>query len=107
MPTPVSLLDVRKFFKNLTRHSSFYSPHYFCRRYIRWSGDQNVHMVFTNNAAQILDLKSFTGLPYKLTHTQGEVSLEHMISIFRDPHKVILDLKFCMTSMTIFHAEGV
>ncbi len=66
-----------------------------------------MHVVFTDYAPQNLNFKSFACLTDKLSNTKSELSLKHVIPILRDPNKVVLNFKFCMTPLTIFHAEAL
>ena len=55
-------------------------------------------MVFTDNTSQYLDLELLAGLPDKLTHSLGKISLQHMVAILGYPDKMVFYFILCMTS---------
>jgi hypothetical protein len=59
-------------------------------------------MIFTNNTPQYLDFKPFTRLPDKLTHSQSYIPLQHMITVFGDPDKMVSDFEFRMAALSIW-----
>ena len=62
-------------------------------------------MVFTDNTSQYLDLELLAGLPDKLTHSLGKISLQHMVAILGYPDKMVFYFILCMTSLAVFHAK--
>ena len=105
MPSPVSLFHHRKFFKNLAGRSAFDASHYFRWRDVRRSGDQNVDMVFAHDSPQYLNLKSLTDLANKFANSQGKVALKYLVTVFRNPHEVVLDLVLGVAATAVVHAH--
>jgi hypothetical protein len=101
--TPITLLQMRKLFKEITRCSSLDSPHYLARRHRRRQTHQNMHMIFTRHASDDPNLKSFTGLPDPFPNSFRNLTLQNFIAILRHPYKVILDLKNRMATVSVFH----
>jgi len=60
-------------------------------------------MVFTDNTSHYLDLELLAGLPDKLSHSLGKISLQHMVAILGYPDKMVFYFILCMTSLTVFH----
>ena len=60
-------------------------------------------MVFTDNTSHYLDLELLAGLPDKLTHSLGKISLQHMVAILGYPDKMVFYFILCMTSLAVFH----
>jgi len=64
-------------------------------------------MIFAHNTTQYLDFKIFASLPHEFSDSQSYVALQQVITIFRNPNKVVLNLIFCMTPLAIFHTDGL
>lgn len=103
--TPIPLFQMWKFFKYFPGHPPFYSTHYIRGRNVWRCRNQDMDMIFADNAAHDVDFKPITGLTDKLSDAQGHIPLQYVISIFGYPNEVVLDLKFCMTVLPIAHAK--
>ena len=64
-------------------------------------------MVFTDNTSQYQDLELLAGLPDKLTHSLGKISLQHMVAILGYPDKMVFYFILCLTSLAVFHANSI
>ena len=64
-----------------------------------------MHMILANNTKQDLNLKMRAGLPYLLSHPLSKAALQQITTIFRDPNKMVLNLIFGVTSLTMFHDQ--
>jgi hypothetical protein len=62
-----------------------------------------MHMIFTYHSADNPNFKGFTGLSNQFPNSLRNLSFQNLVAIFRYPHKVILKLKNCMTTVYVFH----
>ncbi len=62
-------------------------------------------MILTHHPSKNLNLVPFTCLADKFTHSEGKLAYEQVITIFRYPYKMILDLIFRVTTLAIFHGR--
>ena len=92
-----------KLFKQITRCSPFDPPHYFTWRKCRRCIDQNIHMVLAHHTPNNPYFKSLTGLPDQLSDSLRYFSSQNFVTVFCSPNKMILDLKNCMTTVSLFH----
>ena len=83
--------------------SSFDPPHYITRWYMRWRWQQQVHMIFANDTLQNVYFESFATLSDQLSGAKPNISLQHRVTILRDENKMVLNLKNCMTTVSIVH----
>jgi hypothetical protein len=104
MSAPISLLQVRKLFKQLARRPTFDPPHDLARRHIRWTTHQNVDVIFAHHALHDPDLKSLARLPYQFSYSLRYFSTQYLVAVLRHPYKVILNLKHRVASVPVFHA---
>jgi hypothetical protein len=95
---------VRKFFKQITRCSSFYSPHDLTRSHLRWAAHQYMHMILTHYTLYNSEFKCFTRLTNQLSNPFCYLSFQNLISILRYPYKMVFNLINRMTSLSIIHA---
>ena len=102
VPTPIALLDMRELFKQLSRCSSFNSPHDLTWGHFRRSTYQYMYMVFAHHPFHDLDFKRIACLLHQLFHTQSDFTNQYLVSVFRHPYKVVLDAKNRMASISIF-----
>ena len=58
MSPPIAFLDHRKFLKYLLPNSALDSPHDIRWRDIGWRGNQNMHMIFTDNTQVISEFQT-------------------------------------------------
>jgi len=79
------------------------TSHDLARRQGRRPTDKNVHMIFADNAFHDPYLKSRAGLPHQLPHTLRDFSRQHLVAVFRHPHKVVLNLINRMAAITLLH----
>ena len=105
MSSPMSLLDVRKFFKYFSRGSAFTPPHYLRGRYARRCKHKYVDKVFTYHSTRYLNLEYLTGLTNKFSYSFCQIPIKNLVAIFCRPNKGILNLIFGMTALTVFHAK--
>jgi len=49
-------------------------------------------MVYTHNSTNGLNLKSLLYLTYKITNSQGKVTSKNLVTVFRHPYEMVLDL---------------
>lgn len=62
-----------------------------------------MHMLFADKSTQDLNLKTCASLPYQLPHPMNKVALLQVITKFRDPNKMVLNLIFSVTPLAIFY----
>jgi hypothetical protein len=62
-------------------------------------------VVFTHHSTQYLDLKHFAGLSNQFSCSLGKIPLQHLVAIFRGPHKVIFNFVLGVTALSVFHAK--
>ena len=105
MPSPVPSFHNGKFFKYFAGRSPFDAPHDFRRRDLRGSGNQYVDMIFTDNASQYLNLKPLAHLAHQISDSHSKVALENLVTIFRSPHKMVLDLVLGVAATSVVHAR--
>lgn len=105
MSSPVPLFHHGKFFKYFAGRSPFDAPHDFRWSDLRGSGNQYVDMVFADNASQFLNLKPFANLAHKFSDPQGKIALKNLVSIFRDPYEVVLDLVLGVAATSVVHVH--
>lgn len=106
MSAPISFLHVRKFFEYFLRRSALYPFHDVRRRYIRGCRYQNMDVVLAHHSSQYLNLISLTRLPDEIPYPLRKFSLQQVIAILGHPNKMIFDLKLCVATVAIFHAEN-
>ena len=64
-----------------------------------------MHMVFTHNSTQYLNFKPLADLAHKFTNPQGKVTLKNLVTIFRYPYEVVLDLVLGVAATAVVHAH--
>lgn len=104
MPSPVPLLQMRKFFKQIAPCSPFYPPHDLARSHLRRTTHQNMHTILAYYSLYNSDFKCFARLTNQLSNSFCYLSLQNLISILRYPYKMILNLINRMTFISIIHA---
>ena len=87
MPTPVSLLHVRKLFKQLARRPTFDPPHDLAWRHSRRTTHQNMDVILTHYPFHHPDLECLTPLSYQLPYPLRYGSAQYLVTVFRHPHK--------------------
>jgi len=103
---PVSLLNLRKFFKKLCCTSTFYSAHYFTRSHCGWRRYKYVYMVFAHHPTYYTDLKCLTRLPDQFSNSKGYVTFQHLITVLCNPYKMVFDVKYRVASISIIHKHS-
>jgi hypothetical protein len=103
MSAPVAFLQVRKLLKQSAGCVAFDPSHDLAWCHMRWRTHQDVHMIFTHCALHYPDLKRLTHLANQLADSFRNLRGQYLIPILRDPHKVILNLKNRMTSVSVVH----
>src|SRR5689334_4496522 len=104
MPTPIPFLDMGKFLKQLVCGASFQSSHYFTWCHCWRATDQYVNMIFTDDTLYNTDFKCFTRLPHQCPYPFSDITCENLVTVFRYPHKVVLNLINRMAPVSVFHA---
>lgn len=61
--------------------------------------------IFADNASQFLNLKPFADLAHQITDSHGKVALKNLVTIFRYPHKMVLDLVLGVAATAVVHAS--
>jgi hypothetical protein len=103
MPPPISFLQRRIFFKYFGRCPALNPTHDLRRRYIGWSRNQNMDVIFTDNSSENPYLKPLAYLPNQFSYAQRNISLKYLITIFRHKYKMILYLIRRVAPLAIFH----
>jgi hypothetical protein len=62
-----------------------------------------VDVVFAENALEYLNIERLTGLVDQLSNFQSKIPSQHVITILRDEHKVVLNLKNRVAIIPIVH----
>ena len=101
MPTPIAFFHVLEALEQFHRTSAFDAPHDLARCQIGRRGHQN--MVLADNPFQDFDLKRFAHLPDQFPYFQPNVAFQHLVTVFRDKNKMILNLKNRMAAITVIH----
>ncbi len=66
-------------------------------------GLQSVHMVFAHHSLDYPDLKRLAYLAYQLFDEFCNFCRQHLLAIFRDRYKLVLNLKERVTPLSIDH----
>ena len=103
MSPPIALLQMRKLLKQPTRRPSFDPPHDLTGRQFGRRTHQDVHVILAHHTPHYPDLKSLAGLAHQLSDTLGHVPRKNPIAIFRNPHKVVLNLKNRVAAISVVH----
>ena len=103
MPSPISLLDLWKLFKQFARRTTFDSPHNLTASYIWWSRNQNMHTVIAHNPLQNPNFKSFACLSHQFTNSKPNITNLDLVTILCYPNKIILNVIYRVTTIPIFH----
>ena len=93
MPSPITLFQMGKFFKQITRCSPFDPPHNLAWRQSRRRAHQNMHVIFAHHSTNDTNLKGFTGLPNQFPNPFCNFSFQNLITVFCYPNKVIFNLE--------------
>jgi hypothetical protein len=101
MPSPISLLQVRKLVLQHLRRPSLQILHHLGRSQSWWTRHQQMDMVLAHVPSQDLDVSTHTALPDQLSCSFSHRSTQHMIAILGHPHKVVLDIIDCVRPFTI------
>jgi hypothetical protein len=104
MFSPVLLLQVWKLFKQFTRSAPFDPPHDLSWRQRRRTTGQNMQVILAYHPFYYPDLKGFTGPTYQLSNSLRHFSCQHLVAVLRYPYKMVLNLKNCVTTVSVFHA---
>ena len=100
---PIALLQVREALEQFHRAPALGPPHGFARRQVRLRGHQGMDMVLADNALQDFDLKLSACLPDQLPDFQANVAFQYLVTVFRDKHKMVLNLKYRVAAITVIH----
>jgi len=103
MSTPIPLLYMRKFFKQLARCTTLNSSHDLARSHIRRTTHQNMHMVFAHHPSNNPYLECLTRLPDKLSYPFRQLPRQNLVAILRNPYKVVLYLIDRVAAIPVIH----
>ena len=103
MATPKPFAQIRKTLKQLRCRSTFDPSHYIACWYMGRCRQQQVHMIFADHPFQNIYLKRLACFPYQLPCSQANIPFKHLVAIFCDKHKVILNFKNSMAAVSIVH----
>ena len=104
MPAPVFLSQMRKFLKQLARRPPLDPPHDLARRHVRRTTRQNMDVVFTHHTLHYPDLERLACLSHQLSDSLRYLSCQNLVTVLRYPYKVIFNLKYRMTTISVLHA---
>ena len=103
MSPPISLLQMRKFFKQPTCRIAFDPPHNLTRRHSGWGAHQNMHMILADNPAHYPDLERFTHLTNHGSNSFSNIPCQNLVAVFCHPNKMVLNLKNRMATIPVVH----
>ena len=101
--SPIALFQVREALEQFHRTSALDPPHDFARCQIGRRGHQHMDRILANNPFQDFDLKRLARLPDQFPDFQPNVAFQHLVTVFRDKHKMILNPKNRMAAITVIH----
>jgi len=104
MSAPVLLPQMRKFLKQLARRPPLDPPHDLARRHVRRTTRQNMDVVFTHHPLHYPDLERLAGLSHQLPDSLRYLSCQNLVAVLRYPYKVIFNLKYRMTTISLLDA---
>ena len=107
MLAPVTFAKMRKFLLDKPRTAALDVLGNLTGRQLGRTRNMKVDVVFADMAAQHRDPSGLAGLTDKFADAQGNVSLQYVVTIFRHPNKVILDVVNAMRTFTVFFAHGL
>ena len=107
MSAPIPFFNMRKLLKYFVRCTPLYPAHYLGWRHIGRRRDQYMNVILTDHSPQYLNLKVFTRLTNQIAHTVRKFSLQDLIAILGYPDKMVLNLKFCVAALAIFHDNTI
>ena len=90
MPTPEPLLEMRVLLKQLPGCTTFEPSH-------------DVYVIATDNPFDYPDFERLAGLSHQLSHPQRHLSLQYLVAVLGDPHKVIFDLINRVAAVSVVH----
>ena len=103
MPPPITLFQMGKFFKQITRYSPFDPPHNLAWRQSRRRAHQNMHMIFANHPAHYPYLERLTHLTNHCSNSFSNIPCQNLVAVFCHPNKVVLNLKNRMAAIPVVH----
>jgi len=62
-------------------------------------------MILAYNSSQYLNFKMLTGLSNKISNTLRKLSLQHVVTVFGYPYKMIFNFKLGVTPLPVFHGK--
>ena len=101
MPTPELLPEVSKFLKQNPGTCSLQPLHYLAHALMWKIGYQNVNMVASNLARQYLQLMLHRNLADQVAHTYCHWPNQYLLTIFRNPDQVNLQIVGRVRAFTI------
>jgi hypothetical protein len=93
-----------KLFKQLARRAPLDPPHDLAWRHAPWTTGQNMHVILAHHAFHYPDLKGFARLSHQLSNSLRYLPIQNLVAVLRHPYKVVLNLKNCMTTVSVIHA---
>ena len=103
MSSPVTLLQMRKLLEQRAWCVAFDPLHDLARRRLRWRTHQDVHVIFTHHTLHYPDLEGLKPLAYQLSDPFRNLCGQYLVTLLRDPHKVVLNLKNRMAPVSVAH----
>ena len=102
MSTPILFTDMRKFFLDTSRGSSFQSLYNITHTFARWIFDMKMNMICAYNSRQYCNIFCFTYLFYQRPTSYFNFSLQHFKSVLRHPYYVTAKTRYSMTAIPLF-----
>jgi hypothetical protein len=99
----ISFVNFCKFFKKYHSTSTFYPARYPTWCYCRRRRYKYVYKILTDYTSYYPKFKRLTGSPDQFFNSKGHVTFQHLITILRDPYKIILNIKYLVASISIIH----
>ena len=63
-----------------------------------------MHVILAHHTFHYPDLKGFARLSHQLSNSLRYLSLQNLVAVRRYPYKMVLNLKNCMTTVSVIHA---
>src|SRR5262249_8667337 len=87
------LVQVAELLQQLPRRFPFDPLHQVARRYMRRAGHEQVTLILAHMPLENLNLQLRADVSYKLPQADGYVRPQQLLTVLRDPHKVVLQVE--------------
>ena len=87
--TPKLLLNMLELIHQLSRGLALDKLHDLARRYIRWAGQQHMHMIARNRSLQNLDIVCTAYFTHQVANPSTNRSGQDLLAILCNPHKMV------------------